>query len=143
MSHQIKYKLCIVFLLFAFSVCAQENDTLQISIYNEIDSVLVDPVETMPEFPGGPIELYNFLQKNLKYPITTSDFVFNGRTIIQFIVEKDGSITNPVVVRSFDPLCDKAALQVIELMPRWKPAMLQGQPIRCKYTLPVTFKHQY
>jgi len=70
----------------------------------------------------------------------TSDFDYTGRVIVRIVVEKDGSVTHPVIVHSNEPITDKEALRVMEIMPRWIPGMHKGKPVRCRYTIPVTFR---
>ena len=99
-------------------------------------------VEEMPEFPGGMAECLKFLSKNIKYPTIAQENGVQGRVIIQFVVNQDGSIVDPVVMRSVDPYLDKEALRVIKMMPKWKPGKQRGKAVRVKYTVPVTFKLQ-
>jgi len=99
-------------------------------------------VEEMPEFPGGMAECLKFLAKNLKYPTIAQENGVQGRVIIQFVVNKDGSIVEPVVARGVDPYLDKEALRVVSTMPKWKPGKQLGKAVRVKYTVPVTFKLQ-
>jgi len=99
-------------------------------------------VEEMPEFPGGMAECLKFLAKNIKYPTIAQENGVQGRVIVQFVVNQDGSIVDPVVVRSVDPYLDKEALRVIRMMPKWKPGKQRGKAVRVKYTVPVTFKLQ-
>lgn len=99
-------------------------------------------VEEMPEFPGGMAECLKFLGKNIKYPTISQENGVQGKVIVQFVVNRDGSIVDPVVVRSVDPYLDKEALRVIKTMPKWKPGKQRGKPVRVKYTVPVTFKLQ-
>ena len=99
-------------------------------------------VEEMPEFPGGMAECMKFLSKNIKYPPISAENGIQGRVIVQFVVNQDGSIVDPVVVRSVDPYLDKEALRVIKTMPKWKPGKQRGKAVRVKYTVPVTFKLQ-
>ena len=106
------------------------------------ENVIFQVVENMPEFPGGMGALMQFLGKNIKYPAIAQENGVQGRVIVQFVVNKDGSIVDPVVVRSVDPYLDKEALRVIRTMPKWKPGMQRGKPVRVKYTVPVTFKLQ-
>ena len=103
---------------------------------NEIYQV----AEIMPEFPGGTQELMKFLQKNVKYPSVAAANGVQGRVIVQFVVNKDGSIVDPVVLRSVDPYLDKEALRVVKSMPKWKPGEQRGKKIRVKYTLPISFR---
>lgn len=97
-------------------------------------------VEEMPEFPGGMAECLKFISKNIKYPTIAQENGVQGRVIIQFVVNQDGSIVDPVVMRSVDPYLDKEALRVIKMMPKWKPGKQRGKAVRVKYTVPVTFK---
>ena len=99
-------------------------------------------VEEMPEFPGGMAECLKFIGKNIKYPTIAQENGVQGRVIIQFVVNQDGSIVDPVVMRSVDPYLDKEALRVIKMMPKWKPGKQRGKAVRVKYTVPVTFKLQ-
>ena len=96
--------------------------------------------EQMPEFQGGMGECMKFLSKNIKYPAEAMENDIQGRVIMQFVVKKDGSISNPTVARSVDPLLDEEALRVVNAMPKWKPGMHEGKAVNVKYTLPVMFK---
>jgi len=99
---------------------------------------IFDVVEQMPQFPGGNDSLLSYVSKNLKWPNTDVD-VF-GRVICRFIVNRDGSVSNPEVIRSLDPTCDKESIRVIKLLPKFIPGKQNGQVVNCWYTLPVTFK---
>ena len=99
-------------------------------------------VEQMPEFPGGMKELMTYLKDNIKYPKAAQDKKVQGRVIVQFVVEKDGTPTEFNVVRSVDPDLDAEALRVLGGMPKWKPGMQKGQVVRVKYTVPVAFRLQ-
>ncbi len=98
--------------------------------------------EQMPEYPGGMKELFKFLQDNVKYPESAMKKNVQGRVIVQFVVEKDGTPTEFNVVRSVDPDLDAEALRVLKTMPKWKPGMQRGEVVRVKYTVPVTFRLQ-
>lgn len=110
----------------------------KIATRNEVFMV----VEHMPEFPGGMKEFMNFLNSNIKYPETAIKKSIQGRVIVQFIVEKDGTPTEFKILRSVDSDLDKEALRVLNKMPKWKPGIQRGQAVRVKYTVPVTFKLQ-
>ena len=101
-----------------------------------------DVVEEMPQFPGGAAALMQYLSKNIRYPEEAHKNNIQGRVIVNFIVETDGSITEAKVTRSIHPLLDAEALRVINAMPKWNPGMQGGKPVRVKYTVPVTFKLQ-
>ena len=93
----------------------------------------------MPSFKGN---VNQWLASNLSYPAVAAENGVQGRVIVQFVVEKDGSVSNVQVVRSVDPALDREAVRVVKSMPKWNPGMNNGQPARVKYTLPVTFKLQ-
>ena len=99
-----------------------------------------DVVEKMPEFPGGPQELFGFLAKTIKYPAEAEMAGTQGRVIATFVVRKDGSISDAHVVKSVDPLLDAEALRVINAMPAWTPGSQSGKPVNVKYTIPITFR---
>ena len=99
-----------------------------------------DVVETMPQFPGGPNAMFEYLSKNIKYPVVAEENGVQGRVIVAFVVERDGSITDVKVVKSVDPSLDKEAQRVVKGMPHWIPGTQDGSPVRVKYTVPVTFR---
>ena len=101
-----------------------------------------DNVEQMPEYPGGQAALLKYLAKNIKYPVVAEGNGIQGRVIVTFVVERDGSITDVKVVKSVDPSLDEEALRVVKAMPKWKPGMINGKPVRVKETVPVQFKLQ-
>ena len=98
--------------------------------------------EQMPEYPGGMKEMLKFLQENVKYPENAMKNNVQGRVIVQFVVEKDGTPTEFKVARSVDPDLDAEALRVLQTMPKWKPGMQRGEVVRVKFTVPVSFKLQ-
>jgi len=105
------------------------------------DDVVYMVVEKMPEFPGGPSALYQYLKENVVYPAVAAANNIQGRVLCQFIVEKDGSITDVVVVRSGgDASLDNEAMRVIQSMPKWNPGMQRGKVKRVKYTVPISFR---
>lgn len=97
-------------------------------------------VEEMPEFPGGEAKLLEYLAKNIKYPERAREQGVQGKCIIEFVINKDGSVVEPKVVRSLEAQCDNEAMRVIRTMPKWKPGKQRGKPVRVKYTVPVQFK---
>ena len=106
------------------------------------EQLIFQVVEEMPEFPGGMAECMKFLSKNIKYPPISAENGIQGRVIVQFVVNQDGSIVDPVVVRGVDSHLDKEALRVIQMMPKWKPGKQRGKAVRVKYTVPVMFRLQ-
>lgn len=101
-----------------------------------------DMVEQMPTFPGGQQELMAYLGKNIKYPTIAQENGTQGRVIIQFVVERDGSITDVRVARGVDPYLDKEAVRVVKSMPKWLPGKQNGKAVRVKFTVPVMFRLQ-
>lgn len=103
---------------------------------------IFEVVEQNPAFPGGDKALMQYLTKNLKYPASAQENGIQGRVLVQFVVNKDGSIVDPKVLRSVDPALDKEAMRVVSAMPKWQPGKQRGKTVRVKFTLPVTFRLQ-
>jgi TonB family protein len=99
-----------------------------------------DVVEEMPVYPGGMPAMMDFFNKNMKYPKEAFDAKQEGRVIAQFVVEKDGSITDAHIVKSVSPALDAEALRIVNAMPNWTPGRQNGKPVRVKYTVPISFK---
>ncbi|MBR4238244.1 MAG: energy transducer TonB [Prevotella sp.] len=108
----------------------------------EVENKVFDVVEQMPSFPGGNSALMEYLQQNVKYPVVAQENGVQGRVVVSFVVEKDGSITDVKVVRSVDPSLDKEAARVVKSMPRWIPGKQNGSAVRVKYNVPVSFRLQ-
>ncbi len=108
----------------------------------EEENKVFDVVEQMPSFPGGMSALMNYLNNNIKYPVIAEENGIQGRVIVQFIVGKDGHISNVKVAKSVDPSLDKEAVRVVKSMPKWIPGKQNGQAVTVRYTLPVTFRLQ-
>ncbi len=108
----------------------------------EEENKVFDVVEQMPSFPGGNTALMEYLSKNVKYPVVAQENGVQGRVVVSFVVEKDGSVTDVQVVRSVDPSLDREAVRVIQSMPKWIPGKQNGQAVRVKYNVPVSFRLQ-
>ncbi|MBR5655683.1 MAG: TonB family protein [Prevotella sp.] len=106
----------------------------------QIDAL--DVCESMPQFPGGASNLMGYLQQNIRYPKESMEANKQGRVIVQFVIRKDGSITDAHVVKSVDSQLDAEALRVISAMPNWTPGTQNGKPVNVKYTVPITFRLQ-
>lgn len=130
--------------LAALNSCAIDNESLVIpatSVENSAPHMLVgDVVEDMPEFPGGSQKLLEYLKENTHYPEIAEKNGVQGRVVVTFTVEKDGSITEAKIVKSVDQSLDEEAFRVVKSMPKWKPGMCNGEPTRVKYTIPITFR---
>ena len=103
------------------------------------DTTVLRTVEQIPEFPGGIVQFMKWLTRNLRYPPQAKQQKIQGKVVVSFIVNKDGSISSPTVVKSVDPLLDMEALRVIKMMPRWKPGMEKGKVCRTMFAIPVNF----
>ena len=97
-------------------------------------------VEDMPQFPGGMNEMIKYLGKNIRYPQQASKDSIQGRVIVQFIVNKEGNITQPTILRSVSPELDAEAIRVVDSMPQWTPGKQRGMPVNVKFTLPISFQ---
>jgi len=110
---------------------------------NDSDYQVYDSVDEMPEFPnGGMAGFMQYLRDKVKYPAIAQENGIQGRVTVQFIVNRDGSIESPKVLKGVDPHLDKEAIRVIMGMPKWKPGKKAGKNVRVKYTVPVNFKLQ-
>ena len=107
--------------------------------FEPVQGDVFDVVEEMPQYPGGPQALFEFLSQNVQYPKEAAKAGIQGRVIVTFVVEKDGSICESKVVKSVDPSLDAEALRVINAMPNWKPGKQNGKVVRVKYTVPLSF----
>ena len=117
---------------------------------DDVDYIEVEPdpegedvfmvVEDAPEFPDGIQALLDYLKENIRYPKICFDNNIQGRVIVSFIVEKDGSISDPKVVKGVNPSLDKEAVRVISTMPKWKPGKQKGIPVRVRFSVPVNFR---
>ena len=97
-------------------------------------------VEDLPQFPGGAVEFMKWLTKNLKYPPSAQQRKVQGRVVAQFIVNKDGSISDLMLVEKVSPELDREALRVLRMMPKWTPGVMDAKPCRTKVCIPVVFK---
>lgn len=128
----MKQVLLFIFLFCTLGVSAQSNSTSK-------TERLFDVVEEMPMFPGGNAALMDFLANNIKYPQVAEENGIQGRVVLTFTVEPDGSLTEVKVVRGVDIALDKEAIRVVKSMPKWIPGKVGEQPVAVKYTLPITF----
>lgn len=111
-------------------------------VKQEVVEKIFDVVEVPPTFPGGEAQLRAWLASNTKYPPVAEDNGIQGRVVVQFVVERDGSVSNVNVVRGVDPSLDKEAARVVRSMPKWTPGKQNGQAVRARFNVPVVFKLQ-
>lgn len=117
-----------------------EDDQDDLQKEDELEKVEIRIVEDMPQFPGGPMEFIKWLTRNLKYPPAAQQLKVQGRVVAEFIVNKDGSVTDVKVVKSLHSDCDREALRVLSMMPRWTPGIENNQPCRTKVCIPIVFR---
>ena len=96
-------------------------------------------VEDMPAFPGGMEAMIQFISSNIKYPADAKKQKVDGRVLVNFVIEKDGSITEVKVVKPTFPSLDAEAIRVVKAMPKWKPGYQRGQAVRVQFTMPINF----
>ncbi len=131
-----KQILLVILTLFALQSISFAQNQQSVT---ETDEKVFTSVEQKPEFPGGDKALMAFIAQNLKYPKIAREANIQGKVFVQFIVEKDGSVTNVKVLRGIGDLSDEA-IRVVNLLPKWIPGKQNGQTVRVYYTLPITFK---
>ena len=102
-------------------------------------NVVCDVTETIPQFPGGQGVMMKYLAANIKYPASAVKAKKQGRVIVSFVIQKDGSVTNARIVKSADPELDAEALRIVKAMPNWTPGTQDGKPVNVRYTIPVVF----
>lgn len=107
---------------------------------HEEENKVFDVVEQMPSFPGGPAALMKYLSENMRYPAVAEENGIQGRVTVQFVVEKDGSVTDVRTMKSVDPALDREAERVVKSMPKWIPGKQNGSAVRVMYYVPVVFR---
>ena len=134
-----RFLLLVTVMLSAISVSVAMADDPATKETEEVfwDIYYIPP---QPEFPGGQEALMEWIEQNKVYPQEAIDKGIEGRVIVKFTVEEDGTVTNGKIVRGVDPLLDKEALRLVSIMPKWKPARLDDKDIRAIYNLPLSFK---
>ena len=131
----------------------EDDETLLKDLQQQEDdkplaSMEVDPanplnfhvVEDLPKYPGGAVELMKWLTRNLRYPAAAKDRKIQGKVVAVFYIEKDGSVTGINITQSLSPECDREALRVLRMMPKWEPGIQNDQPCRTKVCIPIVFK---
>lgn len=96
--------------------------------------------EVLPEYPGGQLAMYKFLSENQKYPEEAIKRGEEGRVLVSFVVEKDGSLTNFKVEKHATPTLDKVAVETVKKMPKWKPGINKGEKVRVQFAIPITYR---
>lgn len=129
--------LLIAMLLSGAMLMAQNTEVVVNPTDNDEEVFLV--VEDEPEFPGGMEALYKYLASNIKYPAAAKEQKIQGHVIVNFVIEKDGSVSNIKLLRDIGGGCGEEAIRVVQAMPKWKPARLRGKRVRAQFNLPINF----
>lgn len=127
----------IVILLLSFNSTAQDTTKLKST------EPIVELAEVEPQYPGGEEAMIKFIQNNVVYPELSKELGEQGTVYVQFIVNRDGSISGVMVIRGVSDLLDAEAMRVIKLMPNWIPGMQKGKTVRVRYTIPINFQIDY
>ena len=122
------------------AVCCLMTANAQKTVVSQTDPKVFDTVEQMPEYPGGMQAMIEFLQTNMKYPEDAEKQKVEGRVMVQFVVETDGSISDVHVAKQVFPSLDAEAIRVVQAMPKWTPGKDKGRVVRVKYNLPIVFR---
>ena len=135
-----------------FQLEGQQGDTIKVALNQEYTTeniILTADAENltvelkkvvMPEYPGGPAECMKFLSKNIRYPKKARENGTQGRVVVQFVVDKDGSIDDIKIVKSVSWELNDEAKRVVKRMPKFKPGTVGGEPIRMRFTMPIMFR---
>lgn len=134
----MKKLILFTMMTFCMSATAWAQKTV-VSNETEQEENAFDVVEDMPEYPGGMSALMQFLSQNMKYPEDAMKLNKQGRVLVTFIIEKDGCVSNAVVVKNVWPSLDAEALRVVRAMPKWTPGKQNGKVVRVKFTIPFNF----
>ena len=144
----------LLFVPLAIALLAMNSTTIRANVQKKVvkttkatkktsaNDKVYEVCEQMPTFPGGDAALMKYLAENIKYPVSAQKAKEQGRVVVQFIVEKDGTVTGVKTVRSVTPALDAEAVRVIKAMPKWTPGKQGGQPVRVNHNVPVSFRLQ-
>ena len=116
----------------------QEQKPEAVDMYDEPLDFRV--VEDLPQFPGGAVEFMKWLTKNLHYPASAQQRKVQGRVVAQFTVNRDGTITDLELIEKLDPSCDREALRVLRMMPKWQAGIMDAKPCRTRVCIPIVFR---
>lgn len=126
--------------MLLMAACCLMTANAQKTVVSQTDPKVFDTVEQMPEYPGGMQAMIAFLQANMKYPEDAAKQKVEGRVMVQFVVETDGSVTDVHVAKQVFPSLDAEAIRVVQAMPKWTPGKDKGRVVRVKYNLPIVFR---
>ena len=122
--------------------CKEEAQSMIVQTDTVSENFIVGEImEERPSFPGGQQKLMEFIQNNIRYTDEMKETCINGRVIVFFQINEDGTISNAKIARPIHPLFDNEALRIVSIMPKWSPATRNGKPIKTRYSLPISFKY--
>ena len=127
-------------LMLLMAECCLMTAHAQKTVVSQTNQKVFDTVDQMPEYPGGMQAMIEFLQANMKYPEDAAKQKVEGRVMVQFVVETDGSISDVHVAKQVFPSLDAEAIRVVQAMPKWTPGKEKGKVVRVKYNLPIVFR---
>ena len=127
-------------LLSLMAICCLMTANAQKTVVSQTNQKVYDTVDQMPEYPGGMQAMIEFLQTSMKYPEDAAKQKVEGRVMVQFVVETDGSVSGVHVAKQVFPSLDAEAIRVVQAMPKWTPGKNGGQVVRVKYNLPIVFR---
>lgn len=127
-------------LMLLMAECCLISAHAQKTVVSQTNQKVFDTVEQMPEYPGGMQAMIEFLQTNMKYPKDAEKQKVEGRVMVQFVVETDGSVSDVHVAKQVFPSLDAEAIRVVKAMPNWTPGKEKGRVVRVKYLLPIVFR---
>ena len=127
-------------LLSLMAICCLMTANAQKTVVSQTNQKVYDTVDQMPEYPGGMQAMIEFLQTSMKYPEDAAKQKVEGRVMVQFVVETDGSVSDVHVAKQVFPSLDAEAIRVVQAMPKWTPGKNGGQVVRVKYNLPIVFR---
>lgn len=130
-------KLILMSLLAA---CSLMTAYAQKTVVSQTNQKVYEEVEQMPQYPGGMPAMVEFLQTNMKYPEDAAKQKVEGRVMVQFVVETDGSISDVHVAKQVFPSLDAEAIRVVQAMPNWTPGKEKSKVVRVRYNLPIVFR---
>ncbi len=114
--------------------------TFNVETEEEVEPISFAVVEEKPTFPGGEAELLKFIAENTKYPEIAKENGIQGRVFVQFVIDKNGNVTNVTIARGVDPYLDAEAIRVVKMLPKWTPGKQRGKPVPVTFVVPINFK---
>lgn len=140
LNYSKRKKMKKLILMSLMAICCLMTASAQKTVVSQKNQKVYDMVEQLPEYPGGMPAMMTFLQDNMKYPEDAEKQKVDGRVIVQFIVETDGSVSDVKVAKQVFPSLDAEAIRVVQSMPKWIPGKDKGKVVRVKFQLPIVFR---